>query len=136
MVELDKVLRALECLASLSQDRTCSGCKYFRPFTDDPDTGWCDRQKAMQDAVALLKKQEARVLTKDEIIYWEGYVWGDYKKGKEMDVMYIHRGIEMSRQKGPWATKKLNWDEYGKTWRYWSVQPTDEQRKAVKWDDA
>jgi len=24
---------------------------------------------------------------------------------------------------------------YGKTWRCWTARPTDEQRKAVKWDD-
>ena len=26
-------------------------------------------------------------------------------------------------------------DWYGKTWRCWSAKPTEEQRKAVKWDD-
>ena len=25
-------------------------------------------------------------------------------------------------------------DEYNRTWRCWSARPTDEQRKAVKWD--
>ena len=24
--------------------------------------------------------------------------------------------------------------EYGKTWRCWSRKPTDEERKAAKWD--
>lgn len=25
-------------------------------------------------------------------------------------------------------------DDYGRTWRCWTAEPTDEQRKAVKWD--
>lgn len=29
----------------------------------------------------------------------------------------------------------LNINNYGKTWRCWTAKPTDEQRKAVKWDD-
>ena len=26
-------------------------------------------------------------------------------------------------------------EDYGKNWRCWTARPTDEQRKAVKWDD-
>lgn len=30
---------------------------------------------------------------------------------------------------------KLRGEDYGKTWRCWPRKPTDEERKAVKWDD-
>lgn len=30
---------------------------------------------------------------------------------------------------------ELDSENYGKTWRCWTAKPTDEQRKAVKWDD-
>ena len=53
------VIRGLTCLARKAQDGTCEGCAYFRPFTDDPDTGWCDSAEIMNDAVELLKEQES-----------------------------------------------------------------------------
>lgn len=34
------------------------------------------------------------------------------------------------------ASGFYNRKEYGKTWRCWTARPTDEQRKAVKWDAA
>lgn len=30
---------------------------------------------------------------------------------------------------------RLDRDDYGKTWRCWSRRPTDEERRAAKWDD-
>lgn len=87
------------------------------------------------ETLELLKEQEPRVLTPDEIIGWDGYVYGEYRHGV-MDVALIVMGIENNRHKGTWATKNLNWDEYGKLWRYWSAMPTNEQRKAVEWDAA
>lgn len=58
MPDREKVVRALDCLSRNAQYGPCNGCAYFRPFTDDPDTGWCDRTGAMADALALLKDQE------------------------------------------------------------------------------
>lgn len=61
MPDREKVIRGLDCLSRLSQDRTCAGCAYFRPFTDDPDTGWCDSTEVKKDALALLREQEPTV---------------------------------------------------------------------------
>ena len=58
MVDREKVVRALDCLSRNAQDVPCNGCAYFRPFTDDPDTGWCDRTAAMADALAMLRELE------------------------------------------------------------------------------
>lgn len=55
----EMVIRGLECIAQQAQNGTCGGCAYFRPFTDDPDYGWCDSVAIKNDALALLKKQEA-----------------------------------------------------------------------------
>ena len=62
MTDRKKVIRGLECLSRLSQDGTCAGCAYFRPFEYDPDTGWCDRTEATKDALALLREQEPEKL--------------------------------------------------------------------------
>lgn len=37
--------------------------------------------------------------------------------------------------RGRRTTRYLMEAEYGKTWRCWSRRPTDEEIKAVKWDD-
>ena len=31
--------------------------------------------------------------------------------------------------------QRRHYESYGKRWRCWDIRPTDEQRKAVKWDD-
>lgn len=48
------VIKGLECIAQQPQNGTCGGCAYFRPFTDDPDCGWCDKVTIANDALALL----------------------------------------------------------------------------------
>ena len=58
MLDREKVVRALDCLSRNAQDGACNGCAYFRPFTDDPDTGWCDRTAAMADALAMLREHD------------------------------------------------------------------------------
>lgn len=59
MTEKEKVIRGLECIAQQPQNGTCGECAYFRPFRDDPDCGWCDKVAIANDALALLKRQEA-----------------------------------------------------------------------------
>lgn len=92
------------------------------------------------DALALLKEQEPRIIPFDEINNHE-VLWLEVK------------GVETEEGLAPWV-KTLNerWfsplfcnlerpdmilsrpDEYGKLCRCWTSRPTDEQRKAVKWD--
>lgn len=71
------------------------------------------------DALAMLKAQEPRVLTWEEV--------------KKVEVCWLEqRGYE------PYATLEANtWnsEKYGKSYRCWNRMPTDEQRKAVKWDE-
>lgn len=58
MPDLEKVIRSIDCLTRNAQGGTCDGCAYFRPFRDDPDTGWCDRTTALKDALKLLKEKK------------------------------------------------------------------------------
>ena len=72
----------------------------------------------IDDTLALLKAQEPRVLTREE--------------SEKAEVCWLEvRGYE------PYATLEAgdwNPEKYGKSYRCWNRMPTDEQRKAVKWD--
>ena len=88
------------------------------------------------DALNLLKEQEARVMTLDEV------------KAFDWDYCYLEEerlpGKEYRSVCGDYALTCITWpciasmriqhgdDSYGKKWRCWSAKPTDEQRKAMK----
>lgn len=59
MPDREKVIRGLECIAQQPNDEVCGECAYFRPFSDDPECGWCDKVVIANDALALLREQEA-----------------------------------------------------------------------------
>lgn len=77
-------------------------------------------QQIVLHTIDLLKAQEPRVLTLEE--------------AKKADVCWLEqRGYE------PYVTDDADtWNPeiYGKAYRCWSAMPTEEQRKAVKWDAA
>lgn len=56
MIDREKVIRGLECIAQRPNDGICGDCAYFRPFTNDPDRGFCDRVVIADDAIALLRE--------------------------------------------------------------------------------
>ena len=89
------------------------------------------------DALALLKEQEPRVMTLEEV---KAFGW-DYCY---LEAERLH-GKEYRMVCGDYALACITWpfvasmriqygdNGYGKKWRCWSAKPTDEQRKAVKW---
>ena len=126
----EKVIKGLEI--HLKGNSRCKGCPY-------PNNGLCGDQ-LMADALALLKEQEPRIIPFDEI--------------NDHEVLWLEvKGVETEEGLAPWV-KTLNqrwfsplfcnserpdmilsWpDEYGKFCRCWTSRPTDEQRKAVKWE--
>lgn len=109
MVDREKVLRGLECLATDAVP--CTECPYC-------NQGFCPSAVA-RDAIELLKEQEPRVLTWDEV--------------KQAEVCWMEqRGYE------PYAElDAADWNPecYGKAIRCWSAKPTKEQREEMKWDD-
>ena len=92
-------------------------------------------EKLQTDALALLKEQEARVLTLEEVLggdeCWVEYINGgcgycDCYLDDDAKSIVINRILRKDFNVSP--------NGYGKVWRCWSVRPTDEQRKAVKWE--
>jgi hypothetical protein len=88
-------------------------------------------------AVALLKEQEARLMTLDEV---KAFGW---------DYCYLEEerlpGKEYRSVCGDYVLTCITWpciasmrtqygdDRYGTKWRCWSAKPTDEQRQVEKW---
>ena len=76
-----------------------------------------EHMESVKMALTMLKMQEPRVLTWEEV--------------KKAEVCWLeYRGYE------PFATLEAdtwNSEKYGKSYRCWNCMPTDEQRKAVKW---
>lgn len=129
----EKVLRGLACLSNPfvqdADERDCEHCSY--------DSASCFLD-ITSDALSLLKAQEPRVMTLDEV------------KAFDWDYCYLEEerlpGKEYRIICGDYALTCITWpciasmriqhgdDRYGKKWRCWSAKPTDEQRKAVKWE--
>lgn len=97
------------------------------------------RKDFLSDAIVMLKAQEPRVLTLEEVheMAWDYcYLEEEVIKDKVLQ-MYS----------GKYRIKCITWpsiascvltfgdNAYGKRWRCWTSRPTEEQRKAVKWDD-
>lgn len=131
MPDREKVIKAIESHIAGVQ---CEDC----PYKDECD--YTDKMPAvLGDALALLKEQEARVLNLFEIkldtVYW-------------MEKANIVRPWPVAFARLHGNPEKLFYEEYygedwdvseyriaKKGWRCWTSRPTDEQRKAVPWED-
>lgn len=94
-------------------------------------------EDGIREALVLLKEQEPRVLTLEEVqndcpdyVYLERSTgWlkccikceGESNKYVGCFVYEVNEGL-VGR-----------WEKYGKMWRCWSYRPTEEQREATQW---
>jgi len=94
----------------------------------------------IDDALELLKEQEARVLDWDEIKNYP-VVYGEFKGVKNIFplIITVDDGCCLSWNPDMNTSKEfillVDDEEDRKNTRCWNRMPTDEQRKAVKWDD-
>lgn len=109
------------------------------------DKEWSDRGAsphidAINDALALLKEQEARILQWDEIKDYP-VVYGEFKGEADIYPLIItldnfgrclswNPGINVSSE----YLLLVSDEEDRKDTRCWNKMPTDEQRQAVKWE--
>lgn len=134
MIDRDKVFKGLTCC----RNGFCFAC----PYNDGVENNVECKQKWADDALELLKEQEPRVLTLGDLRDI-GSVWAlNTPPYLCMDINPRYRRIV-----GSWVAWRniyelisglhptYNADNYGKIWRCWSARPTDEQRKAVAWND-
>lgn len=96
-------------------------------------------QKVIDSAVNLLKEQEPRVMTRVEIEQSEEcIVWF------EDDQFNCYALVDGIDQRNGWVwlstagnmglQQRRDCENYGKKWRCWTKRPTEDQRKAVKWE--
>lgn len=97
--------------------------------------------KAMENALALLKEQEAKCLTKAELddLNENQFVWIEERTG----CLYCLQIIGICREKtgvsdiqfnAPTSYVERSTNRYGKSYRIWTNKPTEEQSQAVKWE--
>lgn len=123
----ERVIRGLKFCVQCRLPKDCDGCPYEGERTYAVPCG----HVLMADALALLKEQEPRVMTREEVIHSNDWIWYEWKN--------THYGWTVAVNcDGKW----IEWEdsttdqlcEYGKKWRCWTYRPTEEQRKAVLWD--
>lgn len=127
MTDREKVIKGLE---DIREDYENMRCKVSMAIIDD--------------AIALLKAQEPRVMTLEEVQSSNEALTLEKRRtvcyGLELvlhvaELDYAEPPVEKFGIAGYEETIAFRDDEYGKTWRCWTSRPTDEQREAVKWND-
>lgn len=87
----------------------------------------------MIDALALIKELMPRVLTLNEAVCADE-CWFEWKDGPQgyAEILWPYKDtVDINRIHSHGSTDV---SIYGKAWRCWSHRPTEEQRKAKKWD--
>lgn len=143
--QFEKVRKGFECCYMDKSPKHCEGC----PYNMDNEGCGHDTFALERDALALIRQQQerimeleaartARVMTLEEV---HDMAW---------DYCYLEEEVikdnVLQKYCGKHRVKCITWpsiascvltfgdDAYGKRWRCWTQRPTDEQRKAVKWE--
>ena len=111
----------------MTNDEACKWLENLRQDIGNPhyECLWVYEQ-AICEIMSMLEEQDPRVLAQDDIEHTE-VVWYEARRGLYIRPM-LTRGKTFGENSVPWF-------QYGRDWRCWSSRPTDEQRKAVKWDE-
>ena len=145
MTDRDKAIKGLESC----QD--CDGytCRNFRPYNDwnEPENQATCTCRLVHDALTLLKAQEPRVMTLEEIYtlkpgasLWREVLYKRVQNGRQvwetMDELLVvcpdGTVYGMETYDDDITTMMPVWDDDYKE-RYWSAKPTRQQREATPW---
>lgn len=143
LADREKAILGLECCLETIDDESCPEiCPYYSECMKYKKR--CIFQYVMKDALALLKAQEARVMTLEEIEdALDNVVWLDIPGAENLAdgfslIMAYSRKNGFVLLDSPFGDNpsqdRFEYTDYNKTWRCWTARPTDEQREAVKWD--
>lgn len=134
MTDREKVIRGLECIISsgnAGMRDDCVNCIY-------PGGGDCVAP-ALQDTFVLLKAQEPRVMTLEEVIESEvgAVVWlEDIDKPTVIAglVDRVFTGTMVVDFQCVARTVTAGFDDYGKRWRCWTSCPDEKRRAETPWE--
>ena len=138
MTEFEKVLKGLECCADDIM------CPDYCPYKAISDLGGDCRGELVHDALELLKSYEPHVMTQEELENAiDSVVWIETKDLQENSSSQYALLESYSRKYGYFYLLHLRnehpsvypYTNINKTWRPWNIRPTDERRKAVKWNE-
>ena len=107
-------------------------CPYFREYKAGKCIGALCR-----DALTLLKAQQPRVMTLEEVkaLAEDDLVWYEHvgiNRLRPRVICYTDNSEIVFTDGGKWY---FELDGYGKRWRCWTARPTPEQREAMKWNE-
>ena len=128
----NKVIQGLMCCSYLEHPN-CGECPQ-----DGPGFGFACRDGLIKSALALLLAQEPHVIDGNCLI-WDDRrtVWLETRHDGMIEPVKCHgmRGKLwfFSAYTGGKCFAAIG-EDYGKTWRCWTAEPTEEQRKAVAWE--
>lgn len=139
MIGREKVLKGVECCRNFNPPDDWD-CPEECPYSIDSNPHrCCTFNPLLNDVIALLKEQEPRVLTLEEVRDEAEYMFLEKRSETWSDLFGCAirgdwDGYGMDLLLGEDDYIRGMWENYGKTWRCWTARPTDEQRRAVKWD--
>lgn len=135
----EKVIRGLECCA-LGSLSNCEGCPYTETRCSEHLCG---------DALALLRKQEPRLMTLDEVLTAEDFVWAEIHSTYKWDWCICYASVEPSHYDDElvrledgfgiaWTKLKTDYGTKGMLdcgWRCWTSRPSEQQMRETKWEE-
>lgn len=117
----EKVIKGLECCTQDHCDP--KDCPYYSEMQN------CENM-LKQHALALLKAQEPRVMTIEELKSCDQEtIWFQVKSNHTMKQL-TQDGINALIFIG----SLHNWNGYGTIWRCWTSRPTDKKKEETPWD--
>lgn len=123
----EEVIRGLECCSSVTgYGADCADCPYWE------DQGEC-RTRLEEDALKLLKAQEPRVMTLEEIPErQETTCWLEWRDGDFYAAILYANDLKVDYMKFCTSCAFMK-REYGVTVRCWTSRPTEAERRAEEW---
>lgn len=145
MDDREKVISMLKCVVNLetvyAKDCKRRGCPY---------AGTDCMMAVAADALALLREQEPRVMTLeevrnlkyDDVVYYQGINTNSVESaivlhGEKMVPEVNTRVVQFRHADGTGGWNGINnadLNGYGKKWRCWTSRPTPEQMRETKWE--
>jgi hypothetical protein len=136
MADREKVIRGLKICVQCRSSKDCDGCPYEGERTYAVPCG----HVLMADALALLREQEPRVLSKSEAEQYvtngitDGYsetppLYVEYKKPNRYFLKWVT--LETAHS---WMTDYGTSHVYGSELRFWTSRPTPELMLDTPWE--
>ena len=140
MADREKAIRGLEsCSQQRGGPELCEQCPYYNERFPCTNT-------LLLDALVLLREQEPRVMTLDEVRRdHDRVLWIECDESKTQSVgQYRGQVCWHDGHIGKWerfvvigfASDYLHrkTEKYGKTWRCWNARPSEQQMRDTPWE--